>query len=212
MIIILLFLDTCAQLSSAKCVPCNCDTQGSRSSSCDSKGKCTCKDTFKGTKCGDRDCEMTNWSAWTTCPCGTNDPKTRNRSVKIQPSGEGEKCKQTEETATCTMTPCDCSSKPGYYGDKCDKRDCVLTKWSSWSSCQSCPARCADPSCPQTISPQKTRTRSVKTAKDGNGRDCSGSKSETNSCGYRCYRRCVGRPGGAICGYRRYWVYSMTCV
>ena len=179
--------DTCSLLSSTKCNPCNCNITGSVSVSCDSTGQCTCKNNFYGTKCPNRDCAMTAWSAWTSCRCGYTDPKSRTRSVSVSLIGGGKRCPTTSESGTCTMVPCDCSSKPGYYGNRCENRNCVLHEWSSWSSCYNCRGY----SC-RTLNPQKHRSRSIKISKVGNGVECSVTRSETHSCGYTCYLQ--GRP------------------
>ena len=125
------------------CEPCKCDTSGSDKTSCDSKGQCVCKDKFYGQKCSKRDCKMTKWTAWSpACRCGYADPISRQRSVSIQPVGKGKPCPSSrKESARCTMKPCDCKKiRPGHYGDRCEKRDCELTKWSSWSNtCPGCP-------------------------------------------------------------------------
>ena len=129
---------------------------------------------------------MTNWNAWTNCPCGTTSAKTRTRSVKIPLAGAGKRCKPTTERGICTKVKCDCSSKPGSYGDRCENRHCVMGSWSSWSTCKACP-QCHG-NCPQ-LNPRKYRRRSVRTQKEGNGRAC-GRTTESNYCGYKCVYRC----------------------
>ena len=142
-------------------------------------------------KCGDRDCEMTNWSAWSTCPCGTVAEIKRTRSVHIPRLGNGKKCPKTTDVGECTMVKCDCKKmgKPDYYGNKCDKRDCKLGEWSSWaaSKCkvikpprhhasahfyeEKCSYNC--PGSASRCTPTKKRSRGVATTKDGDGKDCS---------------------------------------
>ena len=185
-------LDTCAVLKSTVCIPCNCDTTGSSVTNCDENGICTCKDKFYGPKCRNRDCEVTIWSSWTACTrCGYTDPKTRKREVSVQPVGNGKKCPAAlKETDKCMMIPCDCREKnPGYYGDRCEDRDCVWGQWSSWSSCQSCGGHCDRQSC-QVYYPGKSRSRSKTITKEGNGRECSGKNWENDSCGYKCDYSC----------------------
>ena len=131
---------------------------------------------------------MTNWNAWTNCPCGTTHAKTRTRSVKIPLAGAGKRCKPTTERGICTKVKCDCSSKPGSYGDRCENRDCVMGSWSSWSTCKGCPKCDGIYNCPH-FNPRKSRSRSVRIQKEGNGRAC-GSTTDSDSCGYRCVYRC----------------------
>ena len=220
-IFFIILVDTCSRLSSTECVACNCDTEGSSSTSCDSSGKCTCKTKYYGTKCNTRDCEMDNWANWSNCRCGHTDRKSRTRRIKTARAGEGLLCMPTTENGTCTMTPCNCPAigKSGYYGDRCEKRDCVLTQWSSWtgSNCPGCPDRnrtfkyCYPrSSCPSwsTQTPKRSRSRSIQTSKVGGGRDC-GPKSETSGCGYKCQQYCQRlyqkRPM-FWCYYKRYSV------
>ena len=189
--------------STATCEPCNCDKSGSSSTNCDSKGQCTCKDTFYGLKCSKRDCKMTAWTAWTPeCRCGYTDPKHRNRTINIQPLGKGKPCPSTrKETTKCTMTPCDCKKiRPGYYGDRCEKRDCQLANWSSWSdtcACPDCSWNCKD------SFPNKRRSRGVKITKVGGGRSCSGSQKESARCEYWCKWWCPSQHI-VTCKYKKY--------
>ena len=208
----MLFTDTCSKLSSTECAACNCNTQGSVSPMCDQEGKCTCKDKFYGKKCTDRDCEMTTWSAWLTqhgdCRCGYTDTKNRTRSVRIQPTGNGEKCPPLTEEGNCTMEPCDCKRiRPGYYGNRCENRDCVLSDWTVWTNdnCQvwndgllcfkDCPG--GVPRC----QPTRHRSRYVKVSQVGAGKDCLPGRSETSSCGITCVKRCSHAWNNEVCGY-----------
>ena len=180
--------DTCSALLSTECVPCNCDTEVSLTSACDSKGHCTCKNKYYGPKCKHRDCEMTTWSDWTNCRCGHTDTKNRTRSVTTQSAGEGFACKHTQETGTCVMIPCHCPTiRPGYYGDRCEHRDCVLKPWSAWSSC-ACPGGTTLYRLPN-ITPKKQRSRDKQLSKVGSGAEC-GPQWEENYCGFTCVSQC----------------------
>ena len=182
--------DTCSTLSSTQCAPCNCDTTGSVSSNCDSKGQCTCKNKYYGPKCQHRDCEMTMWSDWTNCRCGYTDGKTRSRSVQTPAAGEGMACKDKTQAGICTMKPCHCPTmRPGFKGDRCEDRDCVSHTWSAWTVCAPCPAGNTRGTKLATITPTKTRSRGVKVSKVGNGKDC-GAPTEPGYCGYRCVHVC----------------------
>ena len=189
-------------LANTACVPCGCYASGSNGSSCDEIGKCTCKDKFHGAKCDNRDCEMGTWGAWTTCKCGYSNPKNRTRSVLHPPLGDGKACPPSHETASCTMVPCNCAIvAQGYHGDRCEDKHCQWSSWGSWSSCIVCSSRgCSSNSCPDFY-PQKTRTRSVAITKQGEGNPCTGSSSESNSCGYRCTLQCNTVYGGSVCAF-----------
>ena len=182
----IILTDMCSQLSSTECVACKCNEIGSVSTNCDSNGRCTCKDTYYGKMCQNRDCEMTTWSSWTNCRCGYTDNKSRTRNIKNGVVGEGKPCMETEETGTCTMVPCDCDEvNPGHYGDRCEDRDCVLSSWSEWSGCG---CHCPSHNCGRTY-PRKHRTRSVQTEQAGNGKEC-GDTSQNDSCGHGCRMYC----------------------
>ena len=150
---------------------------------------------------------MTAWSSWTNCRCGYSDQKNRTRSIKNHKVGEGLPCFNIKETGTCTIVPCDCSVvNPGYYGDRCTNRDCVLSSWSSWEGCTGCPHGCGQtPTMCSTLHPKKHRKRHVTITKVGLGKGCSGKTSETNSCGYRCVYRCSGGAffSKRVCKYNR---------
>ena len=183
-------IDTCSRLSRTECVQCNCSAEGSTSSSCNSTGQCTCKDGYYGPQCNNRNCVMTNWSPWSNCACGHTHAKNRTRAVNKGSAGEGLPCFDTKENGTCTMTPCNCAEiRPGYYGNRCENRHCVLSDWSSWSTCAKCPRKnCNREACP-TLHQRKHRTRNVNAEKVGSGRSC-GARSDTSSCGYKCIRQC----------------------
>ena len=209
-------LDTCSMLNTTTCAPCSCNTEGSTSTSCDSNGACTCKPNFHGTKCQNRDCIMTPWGAWTTCPCGTTNQRTRTRTVSLQPLGTGKRCPGTSDTGTCPMVPCDCKKlgKPDYYGNRCEKRDCKLGPWSAYSrsNCgikmhvqarvvyKQCLYTC--PGSASSCEPMQTRSRSVSVTKVGDGQDCHGSRTDETGCGHRCERKCRRSTFG-IC--QEYW-------
>ena len=194
-------------LKSTVCLPCNCDTTGSSSTNCDENGICSCKDKFYGPKCRHRDCEVTNWSSWAGCTrCGYTDPKNRTRQVSMQPVGNGHKCPPLLETGTCTMIHCDCETKPGYYGVRCENRDCAWGGWSAWSSCESCGGSCKKP-CP-TKNPTKSRSRKKSLLKVGNGNDCTGGDWESDSCGYSCVQKCHTKHGRLEDHERCYYVQS----
>ena len=200
-----------------ECAACKCNTNGSKSTACNSKGQCVCKEKFYGTKCDDRDCEMTTWSEWSgKCRCGYTDTRKRNRKVRILPIGNGKPCSTvTKENTTCKMIPCNCAKiRPGYYGDRCEKRDCVWNHWSAWntSTCKTCPGpKYPHPlvcyrRCRKRIPLTKRRTRSKKTTRVGKGKGCSGSGSEMSSCGYVCVLDCSSKDittGALQCIYNR---------
>ena len=203
--------DTCSTLSSSTCRPCDCYNQGSFSSLCDPEGQCMCKDKFNGRRCETKDCELTEWSQWAKCPCGRRVGTYRLRDIKSQPVGDGRKCGGLmRETKWCKVVKCDC--KPGYYGNQCEKRDCVLHHWSAWSTCESCPKYRCDkfghifPKCKETKFPKKTRSRGIKITKVGDGIACSSRQSESNYCGYACSTQCrfPRTLSGPYCSYGRH--------
>ena len=139
---------------------------------------------------------MTSWSGWNnTCRCGYRDPRTRTRSVLHPAKGNGSSCPPAAETTNCPMVSCNCAKDfPGYYGDRCDNKDCVWSSWSAWSTCKKCgDINCYYPAqaCPD-FEPQKTRSRNKEIPKEGGGQECAGDTTDTNGCGYTCTMHCSG--------------------
>lgn len=68
------------------------------------------------------DCAMDEWSEWSICtaPCGGG-TQYRTRAILRQGNEGGAQCGPTTETRACNQTPCP---------------DCIVSDWSSWSSCQ----------------------------------------------------------------------------
>ena len=188
------------------CEQCSCDPQGSISTTCDSNGQCYCKNKFYGTKCNIRDCQMSPWSSWApSCRCGYTDARSRTRSMLSRPIGNGSLCQSTKETGKCVLTPCDCAkTNPGYYGDRCQDRDCVLDQWSSWTGACDCSHSliCFEVSgCPKIKTPTKQRSRGVKITRAGSGKRCIGARSETSNCGFVCILSCEKRK--MLCEYKK---------
>ena len=91
-----------------------------------------------------------------------------------------------------------CSCKPGFYGNKCENRDCV---WRGWSPFSSCTKGC-------DYGGSMTRSRSHDVTKQGQGRSCDGSNTETRNCFKGCCNHqfhCTGThkciPSGQKCDY-----------
>ena len=91
-----------------------------------------------------------------------------------------------------------CSCKPGFYGNKCENRDCV---WRGWSGFSSCTKGC-------DYGGFKTRSRSHDVTKQGQGRSCDGSNTDTRNCFNGCCNHqfhCTDRhkciPSGQKCDY-----------
>ncbi|XP_046851265.1 uncharacterized protein LOC124444682 [Xenia sp. Carnegie-2017] len=94
-----------------------------------------------------------------------------------------------------------CKCKPNYYGKSCDKRDCMWTSWSKWSSC----SKACD------YGGVTKRVRSHKVVQVGKGRPCIGSNEKSKPCFLGCCsgqfhcsntKKCI--PQSYRCNYRRY--------
>ena len=189
-------------LASKTCATCDCDKLGSVSPKCDTSGKCTCRNTFYGKKCSNKDCEVGDWAAWSTCKCENSKTKTRTRKVTSTFLGNGKECSVLTETGQCTMVECKClPEKPGFYGPSCENRDCQWGPWSNWVDCPS--------GCPIQNHERARRTRDVRVTKVGNGKDCSGSRTEESPCLYYCFAYDCLSPGGLFidmsrCKYKKF--------
>ncbi|XP_071180896.1 uncharacterized protein [Mytilus edulis] len=98
-------------------------------------------------------------------------------------------CNKVGSTSTaCNKESGQCNCKYRFYGTKCEKRDCLWSNWSGWSSCSK---QCG-------FGGSHTRTRSYSVHKFGNGRQCYGHSNESRSCFIKC---CSGyvRKGNQCC-------------
>jgi len=68
------------------------------------------------------DCKLYDWSGWSVCSaeCGGG-VREKSRDIEVPPAHGGEPCEVTEAEEACNIQ--DCSG------------DCLLTRWSQWSSC-----------------------------------------------------------------------------
>jgi len=60
----------------------------------------------KASKSEDVDCELSNWTQWSSCkPCGI-ESRSRNRTILVSPKNEGQQCGPTFEITDCAENPC----------------------------------------------------------------------------------------------------------
>ena len=97
----------------------------------------------------------------------------------------------------CSNFHATCSCKPGFYGKKCNNRDCVWTNWLPYGYCLNC-----------GYGSRKIRMRFIKVAKLGRGKVCRGRSYSYASCFRGCCRNkfhCSNRrkclPGHWKCDY-----------
>jgi len=105
------------------------------------------------------DCEVSEWSAWSTCSknCGTGVSR-RTRTVTRQSANGGKQCPALVEEKECNKQGC--------------PENCVMGEWSSWSTCSA--------SCGGTGT--QTRTREVIKPPKNGGAECLPTI-ETQPCG-----------------------------
>ena len=108
-----------------------------------------------------QDCVGT-WSAWDVKDCGTQNKKNRTFTVVKEPTANGEAC-PTYRTDTVA-----CNTQ--------GKKDCFMSSWSEWSSCN-----------PQTLT--RTRTRTVITEPTWDGIACPTERTQTET---NCFENCRG--------------------
>eukprot|EP00392_Amoebophrya_sp_AT5.2_P000202 g202.t1 len=130
------------------------------------------------------DCVWGEWSSYSDCEC--NGLKERHREIYTHSNGCGMPCEGPKsETASCSP---DCE-KP--------QQACVLGEWSYWSEC--------DEPCGGG---EKSRTRSIETEAENNGKPCDGAMKEVSSCSKSCGNGEMTRKreimnearfGGALC-------------
>jgi hypothetical protein len=71
----------------------------------------------------DLDCKVSGWGRSTDCTrtCGIHGIATRTRSIIQKPENGGMKCGPMTNSLPCYLPACDV--------------DCIMSSWSSWSSC-----------------------------------------------------------------------------
>eukprot|EP00915_Cephaloidophora_sp_WS-2016_P003367 GHVH01004507.1.p1 GENE.GHVH01004507.1~~GHVH01004507.1.p1 ORF type:complete len:3828 (+),score=509.29 GHVH01004507.1:109-11592(+) len=105
-------------------------------------------------------CEVSGWSEWTTCPqeCGVHE-QVSTREILVTPEPAGEPCPVLSFTRKCVGIDAGGSSQ-------CPV-DCVLSEWSSWSTCED-RCRVDDSDLPAQI----IRTRQILRNPSGIGSPC----------------------------------------
>jgi hypothetical protein len=126
--------------------------------------------------------------------CKTNYYITGTKETTCVKKGSGCSacnCNATSSNGTeCSDIYGQCNCKSGFYGKKCDNRDCVWGRWPAYSSCtKGC-----------DYGGTKTRTRPHEVTKQGQGTSCNGSNTETTSCFNRC------------CGYQFHCSNKKKCI
>jgi len=119
----------------------------------------------------DVDCELSAWTAWTSCSNECYGVSERHRSVVSFPSGRGQSC-EAEALKEMEM----CNPGPGGAAPaQCEGAEaptpCQLSVWGDWGSCS---ATCDDG--------QRVRLRHILSPATKGGELCDGSLSETHTC------------------------------
>ncbi|XP_063397174.1 uncharacterized protein LOC134681467 [Mytilus trossulus] len=106
-------------------------------------------------------------------------------------------CNKIGSTSTaCNNESGICSCKKGYYGTKCDSKDCVWSIWNGWATCNK----------PCNYGSQK-RFRSIIVHPFGKGQ-CLGNSSESRRCIFKCCEKYYSPHGNGCC--RRVY-YGWRC-
>ncbi len=121
--------------------------------------------------CGNQPCPINcvvgDWSEWTDCSkqCGGG-VQRRSRPILIKDANGGQACPALDDERPCNTDACPI--------------DCTVDDWSEWGQCST---SCGPGS--------RTRTRSIRTPREGSGADCP-PLSETTDCGNQpCPTDCV---------------------
>lgn len=115
----------------------------------------------------DVDC-VVRYNEWGECKLNNGKcQRTRTNTILVQPQGNGRKCPDLVETQDCSVD--ECKTPPPPVPDV----DCVYTSFSDWSTC----------SAPCGPNGTQTRSRSIQTPSQGNGKPCDPSSLiQTQSC------------------------------
>eukprot|EP01125_Pyxidicula_operculata_P011859 TRINITY_DN387_c1_g1_i6.p1 TRINITY_DN387_c1_g1~~TRINITY_DN387_c1_g1_i6.p1 ORF type:complete len:1531 (+),score=219.74 TRINITY_DN387_c1_g1_i6:402-4994(+) len=120
------------------------------------------KYTTMGTSVTIINCQVSSWSAWSTCTapaCGGRSSSTRTRTITTHPNQYGVPCPSLTESQICNPTVA------------CTNLNCQWAPWSNWGYCSK---TCGTGT--------QTRTRSMYTSKLGTGTACPGTSIETRNC------------------------------
>ena len=106
-----------------------------------------------------------------TVNCVKPNAKPNATCVACNCSVEGSSTLQcAEQSGKCT-----CKEKEHFYGNKCENRDCVWSKWGQWGACNR--------SCDHGM---KTRQRAHAITERGSGTVCNGPSEQSTSCFNGC--------------------------
>ncbi|XP_044178997.1 spondin-1-like isoform X2 [Acropora millepora] len=124
-------------------------------------------------RCYPVDCVVSDWTLWSSCSSSMSEQQeseSRSRSVTTPASCAGKACPlELEETRLCYGSNTQNSQgRPR----RCHPEDCVVSAWSSWSSCS------ASMSDEQEL---KSRSRSI-TTPSCIGKDCRRKLKESRLC------------------------------
>ncbi|XP_046857891.1 neurogenic locus notch homolog protein 1-like isoform X2 [Xenia sp. Carnegie-2017] len=178
-------------------------------------GRCICYSGWTGKCCNKRrprNCVVSRWSSWSSCShqCGNAGVQTRTRR-KIRTESNGGSCPYSlRRTRACNRNKCRNRGRPtygrcicysGWTGTCCSKKspiNCVVSSWTSWSSCSH---QCGNAGV-QTQTRRKIRSES-------NGGSCPYILRRTRACnrnkchngGRPTYGRCICKSGwtGTCC-------------
>jgi len=123
----------------------------------------------EGVSCSnsDIDCKFAEWAPWSDCSCTCDGWKERTRGMAVQGRGRGKFCVGPQnEIDACNVKAPGCGTEP-----RSTKVDCLLSDWTGWSTCS---ATCG--------LGQQSRTRSVATETQGDGKVCAGPVKEIATC------------------------------
>lgn len=116
------------------------------------------------------DCEMSDWSDWSTCSTSCDGQRTSTRTVLSPGSGDGTFCTGAlKKVAPCN--PGENETKPSGCTVNTEDVDCSYKDWSGWATCtKSCGGG------------QTTRQRQVQAMAQNNGAACTDALVETIPC------------------------------
>ncbi|CAD7965880.1 unnamed protein product [Amoebophrya sp. A25] len=148
------------------------------------------------------DCQLSEWSSWSSCSSDCNGVRRRSREMKVEPANGGKGCGGPLEVIEGCNLPDDgyatCSDSDAGRSGSSAVIDCKMSEWGKWGKCTAV--------CDQGI---QIRDREVETAASAGGKPCGIQPTrEMQSCNKK---PCLGPQDCAFSDWSEWSKCSQSC-